>query len=159
MTKKKKTVITTVDNTKVTITMNLDQAYTVMNAMEFYARMHVGQFDKIDMEFSMATDCTGKERDFWRDQNKRDHLRMLLNRARSIIFPELECVGVNGSHGIFSTQISPGSHNAWDIYQTVRHALAIHRDPNPTGFSTSYNTPMSISEKNPLPVVKITKED
>lgn len=153
MVKKKKEPV---DNAKVTITLSVEQAYSLMNAVEFYARIHIGQFDFIDTDLSMANDCNGKERGFWRDQNKRETLRWHLNEARSITFPELEDVGKNGSHGIFSDQIAPRAHDAWDIYQVVRHALAIHRDPNPKGWGgVAYDKPMSVSETNPLPTVTI----
>ena len=154
---RKKPIKEPVDNSKVTITMTIDQAYTVMNAMEFYARIHIGQFDHIDWEFVMAQDCNGKDRDFWRNEKDREDLRRMLDTSRDIIFPELKQIGRGGSHGIYSHAISPRAHNAWDIYQVIRRELAIHREPNPTSYSTSYNTPMSVSESNPLPVVTIEK--
>jgi hypothetical protein len=40
----------------------------------------------------------------------------------------------------------------------VRHTLAVQREPNPIGFSTSYNKPMQVSEKNQLPTAIIENE-
>jgi hypothetical protein len=147
-----------VDTATVSITMTVDQAYVLMNAMEFYARIHIGQFDTLDTEFAWnGIDCNGNEREFWRNDDARTQLRWHLNEARSIIFPELESVGANGSHGIVSDGISPDAHEAWDIYQVVRRELAIHRDPNPTDYSVSYNSPLKTSTTNPLPKVRIGK--
>jgi len=147
------------DNAKLTLTVNMDQAYTLMNAMEMYARLHIGQFDHIDTEFAWnGQNCNGEDRHFWENSSVRASLRKHLTEAREIIFPELRVIGPNGSHGIYSHKISPSAHNAWDIYQVVRHTLAVHREPNPIGFSTSYNEPMQVSEKNPLPTAIIKNE-
>lgn len=147
-----------VDTAKITITMNVDQAYVLMGAMEFYARIHIGQFDHLEWTF-INHDL---RRDFiWRDQDNRDELRKHLNAARDIIFPELSKLGRGASHGIHSTEIVEGAHDAWDIYQSVRRALAIHRNPNPKGidrWSVSYDKPYGISKKNPLPVVEMVPE-
>jgi hypothetical protein len=145
-----------VDKSKVIITLNLDQAYMLMNAMEFYARVHIGQFDAISREFTAHADCNGKSRDWlWKNDCTRKELEFYLNKSRELIFPELKSVGVYGSHGIYSTEISPYAHDAWDLYQVIRRELALHREPNPTSFSNSYNHPMKSSETNPLPEVRI----
>jgi len=49
-TTKKKVVVKepVADTAKVTITMSIDQAYYVMNALELHARLHIGQFDHLD---------------------------------------------------------------------------------------------------------------
>jgi hypothetical protein len=141
------------DTAKLTITINVEQAYVLMTAMEFYARIHIGQFEHIEWAFTNHD----LRRDFiWKNQEKRDELRRLLNEARGIIFPELVHMGPNASHGIHSTEIVEGAHDAWDIYQSVRRVLAFHRNPNPKGidrWSVSYNKPHGVSRRNPLPVV------
>jgi hypothetical protein len=141
------------DTAKLTITLNVEQAYVLMHAMEFYARIHIGQFDHLEWAF-ISHDL---RRDFiWRDQDKRDELRRLLNAARDIVFPELVHMGSNASHGIHSTDIVEGAHDAWDIYQSVRRTLAFHRNPNPEGIErwrVCYDKPFGVSKRNPLPVV------
>lgn len=146
------------DNTKVMITMSIDQAYYVMNALELHARLHIGQFDHLDWEFVSH----GKEREFWRDQEHRDLLRYHLNGARDIIFPELKRLGYSASYGIFNqTEISESAHVAWDMYQCVRYQVAYYRNPTPDPiheWSVSYNRPMKSSEIHMLPQVDIIKD-
>ena len=156
----KKTVVKepVADTAKVTITMSIDQAYYVMNALELHARLHIGQFDHLDWEFVSH----GNKRDFWRDQEQRDQLRTHLIGARDIIFPELKQMGFGGSYGIFNqSNIGETAHVAWDMYQCVRYQVAYYRNPSPdqvTGWSVSYNKPMQSSEKHALPVVEIIKD-
>ena len=146
------------DEATVTITMSIDQAYYVTNALELHARLHIGQFDNLDWEFLTH----GKEREFWRDQVQRDELRYHLERARDIIFPELKQLGSGASHGIFNqSSIGETAHVAWDMYQCVRYQLAYYRNPTPDPvheWSVSFNKPMQSSEMHKLPIVTIMKK-
>lgn len=160
--KTKKTVVkepvAVKDDVKVTITMSIDQAYYVINALELHARLHIGQFDHLDWEFVSH----GKDREFWRDEEQRDQLRVHLNGARDIIFPELKLLGSGASHGIFNqTSIGESAHVAWDMYQCVRYQLAYYRNPTPDpvhDWSVSFNRPMKSSEKHEMPKVEIIKD-
>ena len=138
---------------KVTIILNKEQAHSVMAALELYSRVHMGQFDNLDWEFVTH----GVNRDFWRDQGKRDELRSLLNRAKQIIFPELV---QNSYQGICSTKIPNSARDAWDLYQSLRHKLSWYNNPNPddmSRWSNSYSEPFKTSTEHKVPVVTVEK--
>jgi hypothetical protein len=136
---------------EVIVKMNIDQARSVMAALEFYARMHMGQFDSLDWQFVTHS----RTRNFWRDQRSRDDARLYAEQLRRTIFPELE---KNASYGIASPEIPDSARDAWDLYQSLRHNIAWYVKPNPDQlerWTTSYDVPFKQSTKHDLPVVTV----
>lgn len=139
--------------TKVTIELTKEQAGTVMQALEQYSRISMGQFETIVDHFHMDT----YDKTLNRPEFDRDMARAYLNQARSVIFTDLD----RGAYiGISHT--SEGSKISWDIYQQLRHDLAVHTNPNPTDpmiyWGRSYDTPHALS-KQPLPKIVITGDE
>jgi hypothetical protein len=124
---------------RVTLTLNPAQARVVMRALDLYSRLKMGQFDEIVSLF-------GFHREF-----DRDHARLLLRDLHTTVFPELHG---NEYYGIFHEQAGDGR-EAWDIYQTIRHAVAWHREPE-GGITVDFDRPLK-SSAEPLPVVTIEK--
>jgi hypothetical protein len=124
---------------KFTLTFNEKQAQVLMSALEFYSRVHMGQFHVISDEFRF-------EHEF-----NQDNAHFYLDRLREMIFPELES---NEYYGIYNDIVGPGQ-EAWDIYQVIRHARAWKRHPE-GGWTVDFSTPIEAG-KEPLP--EITVED
>lgn len=103
------------------ITLTEKQAETVMDALEFYARVHMGQFDTIAYQMHMdISDKTLKRPEF--DLDKANDL---LDQARQIIFPHMN---KSAYAGIQMT--GERSKIAWDIYQQMRHDFSHYKYPN-----------------------------
>ena len=139
--------------TKVTIELTKEQAGTLMQALELYSRLKMGQFE--ELAHSMYMDTYDKE--LKRPEFDQDMARAYLMQARSVIFTDLQrgaYVGI--SHTSESSKIS------WDIYQQLRHDLCVYTNPKPTdpviAWGRSYDTPYAIS-KQPLPRIVITEDE
>ena len=122
---------------KFALTFNEKQAQVLMDALDFYSRVRMGQFHVISDEFRF-------EHEF--NQN---NARFYLDRLREMIFPELES---SEYYGIYNDIVGPGQ-EAWDIHQVIRHARAWKRHPE-GGWTVDFSTPMEAS-KEPLPEIVV----
>jgi hypothetical protein len=134
---------------KVTLELTAAQAYTMMEALEFFSRVHMGQFDNITYTLHMDTfDKTMNRPDF--DRKKAQEY---LDQARTVIFPQLS---LNASWGIMQT--NERSKISWDIYQQIRHDISRFKYPNePFESGRCSNKPFVVS-KEPLPKITITED-
>ena len=121
---------------KIILEMNQKQAIVLMDALETFSRIKMGQFDVIQTAFVL--------RDFDR-QIASSYAKAL----RRTIMPELSD---NAYYGIFSKEAGTGA-EAWDVYQVIRHAIAWKRNPR-GGMTIDYDKPMAAS-KEPLPKITI----
>ena len=125
---------------KFTLTFNEKQAQVLMNALDFYSRVRMGQFHVISDEFRF-------DHEF--DQH---NARFYLDRLREMIFPELEA---NEYYSIYHDIVGAGQ-EAWDIHQVIRHAYAWKRFPE-GGWTVDFSTPMDTGHE-PLPEITIEDE-
>lgn len=135
---------------KVTIELTKEQAFTLMETLELYSRLKMGQFDELIHSFYMDTyDKTLKRPEFDREMAK-----AYLMQARSVIFTDLD----SGAYiGISHT--SEGSKISWDLYKKLQHDLTVYTNPNPqdqmVAWGNAYDPPYALS-KQPLPKIVIT---
>jgi hypothetical protein len=133
---------------QITITVNETQAYVIMNALETYSRLLMGQFNEIDTLF------VNNGNDVWKDFIRRQELEMRLKSARKCVYPMLED---NAYYGIFDKVHTPNnSRIAWDIKKAIEHDLSWHKYPE-GGITTNFDTPMHSAEEVPLAMVTITE--
>lgn len=143
----------TENKTKVTITMNENQAYVVKNLLEFSTRMLIGQFEELDALFTHQTKNT-----FWRDDRRRADLKVHMQAARQDIYPELHPGSYLGIGGAETPEIAKV---AWDVFKTIDHALAYNKHPGGKypGFPKTVNfDAVRGKSQEPLPAVTVITE-
>lgn len=135
--------------TKVTIELTEEQAYVIMDALEFMCRIEMGQFNEIPYRINQNTyDEALKHPKF--DMRKAEEI---LREAKMVMFPQLQ--NMPGAYiGIAAT--NERSKVSWDLYQQIRHDLSWHRNPE-GGMTVNFDQPFVLS-KQPLPKVTIMED-
>ena len=90
------------------------QAYLIMNALELYSRVGMGQFDKIKDHPTIHNHIWNNHRDEYHDFADNE-LLIVRNKLFDLNY------GLNGSHGINSNKIDDSNRLAFDIRQVIRH--------------------------------------
>ena len=136
--------------TKVNISCTLEQAYTLLEALELYSRIHMGQLDII--EYSLHLDTYDKTLE--RPKYDRELALGYLRQARQVIFTQ---VSDNSYIGIQHT--GERSKISWDLYQQLRHDISHWNRPDEPIESrgNAFDKPF-ITSKQPLPTIVITEE-
>jgi hypothetical protein len=128
---------------KINIEVNENQAYTIRNALDFYSRFLMGQFEEIDrkmVEFS----------DYWKDFDKRDKIEELIKELRDLIYPELK----GYAHWGISNQNCPiDSKNAYDIIQVLRYELWKFKDDKDIYGTVDSHAPLKFGDQELCKVV------
>jgi len=132
---------------KVVIELTDQQAYTMMEALEMYSRVGMGQFDNI--EYTLSMDVFDPV--VHRQEYDRELALSYLRQARSVIFGGLSG---NAYKGIMQT--SERSKISWDIYQQLRHHLTVYKHPDEPieTRGNAFQKPFVVSSE-PLPKVTI----
>lgn len=103
---------------KIRLTLTEEQAKIVSTACEFYARVRMGQFDRIiDHTLDLSIPC-----DNYCD--RRDEAEKLLLEARKQLYPELH--GIGHSYGIGKFE---DADLAYDVHQVLRNQFGDDRPP------------------------------
>lgn len=103
---------------KYILELNEEQAKTVAQACEFFARIKMGQFSEIPF-LLLADELPGTEY-----CARRDAANNYLQNARKAIYPELHGIGHSYGVGKFAD-----ADRAFDVYQVLRHAMGDPREP------------------------------
>ena len=150
MVKKKESLCKTSGKFNVTLVLTAEQAYTLMEALEFFSRIHMGQFDTL--EYNLQMDVYDKS--LKRPKYDREDARMYLQKAKEVIFG-LDHPGAY----IGISHTSKRSREAWDIYQQLRHVITLYRQPDEPleNRGNAYDKVYSLSDE-PLPKVTIIEE-
>lgn len=109
------------------LTLTRDQAITTQNALELYARLRIGQFERIPemmLDFGSGVDDYCKRRDLAND---------LLKVVACIIY------GKN-TYGWPDVEQDKFHHRAWNIYATLRYHMAWHDNPE-GGWEVCFDKP------------------
>lgn len=125
---------------KVVLELTREQAMTVERACELYARLKIGQFDRITenfLDFGLDVDEYCERRDTAND---------LLKVAASVIY---------GRSYYGRPELKDIEHKrAWEIYATLRHARSWHDNPNGDHMSCYYDE-VRPESGDPLPKCEI----
>jgi len=132
---------------EINIKVNETQAGIIKQALDFYSRFLMGQFERID-------DLMMWKSNYSKDQQKSERLNALISEMRDIIYPEL-----NGyAHwGIFNPKCPEESKVAYDVIQVLRHELW-KLDPDKRYSTVDAGRPIQSSEEE-LCRVDIVVED
>lgn len=126
----------------VQLTMTEAQAQTIMNALDFYSRVGIGQVSEMKKVM---------EENFNKIWNLDSTVDPHIEAVKKIYFPELS---EGGYHSIFSSLAHEESKISWDLIQVIRHAIAWHKNPV-GGLTVNFGNPHKSSLKEQLADVKI----
>lgn len=123
----------------VRVTLTPEQARIVVKALDFFSRIHIGQFNVIREQF------WGKL-----EPEQVELCERFLQEARRLCFPELG--SPNHSHGIAGCPSRAGK-IAWDVQQVIRQVESFGRIPD-GGMTVNFDNPLFVSDSVPRPTAK-----
>lgn len=126
---------------KFVLTLTREQASIVEDACELYARLKIGQFNRIT---EMMLRVSASEDYCFR----REIANNILKSAACIIF------GMN-AYGMPDCKQDTEHHRAWDVYQVLRYTRSWHDHPE-GGFTVNFDKPMTFIGE-PLPECEIVE--
>lgn len=111
-----------------------DEIRIVLNALDFYSRIWIGQYDHILWDLRWCKSC--------RQLDALDNtLRNMFLDMRNIMLPELRHYGLSGSHGIFSSNRDVRAAIAYDMQQEFRYRQAWFQHPE-GGYAVNFGRPL-----------------
>ncbi len=120
---------------RVHLSLTLDQAEAIKDALEVYTRLGLGQLH-ILAEMVEAGTMPVKNGD--PKAEDRFETSMHVRKLTSAIRAELGFVA-GESYGVGNRNVSKNTHRAYETSRVLRQALAVHRDPNPSFRSVDYD--------------------
>ena len=128
-----------------TITCSDEHMQLMSKALEFYARMGIGQLE--ELEWFLGMEATGVL-DTW----DREATKGMLNAIKRDAFGHPP----NGSFGIHNEKVDDNFRKGWDIHKVLQNTLALKRKPEGTPLDgLAFDPPYKISNDPDytLPVV------
>lgn len=123
--------------------LNNNEVYIVINALDFYSRIWIGQYSEIEkLLVFYESNCTANF--------SSEEYRKCLLELRSIIIPELAYENMYCSLGIWNTNTNCMAKSAYDMQQIVRYTQAWYLQPK-GGIGVNFDTPIL---KGDLPIIK-----
>jgi hypothetical protein len=131
----------------ITIRVNERQSQVIMDALDLYQRILMGQFQEIDSLFTSSTKNTFRE-----DRARKDALKCHLDLARKQIYPELDA---GAYYSILDIAHTPDvARIAYDIRAQMDYVISWHRHPD-GGITVNFDKPYHSIPTIPLPVVEV----
>ena len=132
---------------KYCLTMTEKQARTVIDALDFFMRMRIGQWDEL---INLCTTYeAGKDTEYL---HRREVLSDRLFEARCIAMPELTR---NASWGVYKFE---QTERAFDVLKAVRSAIAWHYKPE-GGYEVIYDRPCAINVAEEMPTCEVVEDE
>lgn len=128
---------------KYILTLTREQAQVAQNALELYARLKIGQFDRI-------TELMLDVRSVDEYCQRRDLANDLLQIVAGIIY------GKN-AYGYPDVQKDALHHRAWNIYAAIRYKMAWHDEPK-GGWAVCFDEPYPYGGE-PVPKCTIVERE
>lgn len=127
------------------------EMYKIINALDFYSRIWIGQYDRILYDIRWYRNCKQL------DERESLFINKLLH-IRHILLPGL-VYGWSSSYGIFSDEIDFRAGVAYDMQQEFRNKLAWFNNPE-GGITVDFN-PVMHCESDPyiVPTARCFEED
>lgn len=138
----------------VTVTMNLDQARAVRDALDAYARLGVGQFSVISGLIAlgeipmMAKPCDPKGRPSMGVIGDAHVAVDLISSAMG--YKSGQSTGIGHPHVTINTKRS------WEVKKVIERALAEHHDPSPFVAGVEYDGLLLRYTTDPAPVAIVS---
>jgi len=117
------------------VTMPATTAQVVVDALDLYSRVGLGQLDEITAmaRFGMLANAKGEAP----SEDALADAEIYINQAKKALFG----FESSASHGIFSEKINDRFRVAWGVLKAIRHRLAWDRTPG-GGIQVSFDEPM-----------------
>ena len=133
--------------TKYVLTMNEEQAQTVISALDFYMRMRIGQWDELRyLCFNEPIEDVSKYRML------ADTIDEKLFEVRQIVLPELTR---GASYGVYKFE---NTERAVNVLKAIRSARAWYRNPK-GGYECIYDRPMAINVREEMPQCEVVEDE
>lgn len=129
---------------KVQLEMSEDQAYVIQDALDFYSRIMMGQFDNIASLFSIR---------LAKNVNREEETK-LIEALKNLYYPELHR---SAYYGIFHSDTPEDAKISWDLIQVLRYDISWYKYPE-GGHTVNFHTPLRSSNTEELAKVKIIEE-
>ena len=133
--------------TKYRLEMNEKQARTVIDALDFFMRMRIGQWDELRKLCWVFGNIAGTQE----YETKRDAIDEKLMEARQIAMPELTR---NASWGVYKFN---NTERAFNILKAVRSCIAWHNNPK-GGYGVIYDRPLAINVMEEMPNCEVVDD-
>ena len=133
--------------TKYRLEMNEKQARTVIDALDFFMRMRIGQWDELRKLCWVFGNIAGTQE----YETKRDAIDEKLMEARQIAMPELTR---NASWGVYKFE---NTERAFNILKAVRSCIAWHNNPK-GGYGVIYDRPLAINVMEEMPNCEVVDD-
>lgn len=127
---------------KYVLTLTREQAIMVKDACELFARLKIGQFERItEMLLDLHLDDYCEKRDL----------------ANAVL--RIAACALLGSYGYRTPLVQQDDlhYRAWDIHAAIRHCMAWHDEPEGNIWSVSFDKPYPHGDE-PLPEIKILED-
>jgi|GEM_PF-1979872 len=138
---------------EVTLKMNVEQAHAIVSLLDLAVRINMCQFGEFEQwaRMGIIKHRDGRELNY----DELETLEGTLRYVSSIFgFPS------NANFGIGSPHVSKDAHRGYEIKKVLDKALAVHRDPNPTGLrGVNYDGLIVRYTTEPAPTATITGAD
>ena len=135
--------------TNMTLTVTTEQAEAISRMLDLAMRIHLCQSGEIEMLARMETLKHATGRPLTLDERLKVD-RRLEDVKRVFGFPG------GASFGIGSPHISEDARRGYETMKVIQRALAMHRDPNPTGWrGVNYDGLTARYTADPAPVAVI----
>jgi hypothetical protein len=135
--------MTTKPPVMVTVTMTEEQARVVMDSLELYTRLSLGQIESLKYVGSVWKNI---------DHNAFEDAEI---HMKHVLFPELARFE---SYGIYQKEAGRNAQIAWDILQSIRHPLSWFLHPE-GGITVNFGEPMLTCEGCKFPTVTVCEGD
>lgn len=134
------------------IQFNKTEIYTIINALDFYSRIWIGQYNEILSNIRWYKNCSQLD-------NFEYEFKNLLMNIRHHLLPGLDNEGFYASYGIFSPEINYKSAVAYNMQQVFRYTVAYFEHPE-GGITIDFNTPLKAKlDPYPFPKAECCKID
>lgn len=134
--------------TRYRLEMNEKQARTVIDALDFFMRMRIGQWDELRKLCWVFGNIAGTQE----YETKRDAIDEKLMEARQIAMPELTR---NASWGVYKFN---NTERAFNILKAVRSCIAWHNNPK-GGYGVIYDRPLAINVMEEMPKCEVVDDE
>jgi hypothetical protein len=127
---------------KVTIECSEEQARVIVDALDLYARIGIGQLHEVVWVWSSA---------YQTEIDARDAAEAAMDAVKAQLLPGY---GRHGSRGIGNPGNAMTFTRAYDVKKTIEQAMAVARDPNPKLLTVDYDGTINYAGEA-LPVVGV----
>lgn len=136
---------------KVILTITEEQAQIIVNSLDLYQRLLMGQFNELESLFVHH----GKT-EFWHHDKFREILKANLEITRIIIYPDLTA---GAYYSILDFGHTPKvARIAYDIQAAMNHDISWKLHPD-GGITTNFDRPYHAEKDVPLPGIRFTEEE